>query len=138
MGCKPKSVGLTGDFFTQTSANSSSAPGANSSVSISDTGALGNISVNLDTLDNACVHTQPVFKEELDVVSVRFAVINGANVTVSSMAPTLLLLNLNSFTDSGGTLNLDLKLNQVGNCQQIFKVIYANKVTGLLSIACIC
>ncbi|XP_035261912.1 post-GPI attachment to proteins factor 6 [Anguilla anguilla] len=112
VGCKPKSVGLTGDFFTRASVNGSSMLGGNSSVPTGDAGTLGNISLSLDTLDNACVHTQPVFKEELDVVSVRFAVINGANVTVSSMAPTLLLLNLNSFTDSGGTLNLDLKLNQ--------------------------
>ncbi|KAJ8363927.1 hypothetical protein SKAU_G00127580 [Synaphobranchus kaupii] len=112
VGCKPKSVGLTGDFFTRVSANSSSVLADNSSVPIGNTTTQGNISLSLDILDNACVHTQPVFKEELDVVSVRFAVINGANVTVSSMAPTLLLLNLNSFTDSGGTLNLDLKLNQ--------------------------
>ncbi|KAJ8413570.1 hypothetical protein AAFF_G00080770 [Aldrovandia affinis] len=112
VGCKPKSVGLTGDFFTRVSANSSGELGGNISVPVENTNTLGNSSLSPDFLDNACLHNQPVFKEELDVVSVRFAVINGPNVTVSSLAPTLLLLNLNSFTDSGGTLNLDLKLNQ--------------------------
>ncbi|XP_036386889.1 post-GPI attachment to proteins factor 6 [Megalops cyprinoides] len=112
VGCKPKSVGLTGDFFTRLSANGSSVLGGNLSVPVGNTSALGNSSLSPDLLSNTCVHNQPVFKEELDVVSVRFAVINGPNITVSSVAPTLLLLNLNSFTDSGGTLNLDLKLNQ--------------------------
>ncbi|KAJ8246002.1 hypothetical protein GJAV_G00262600 [Gymnothorax javanicus] len=111
-GCKPKSVGLTAEFFTRASANGSVELRGNTSAALEDTSTPGNISLSQDTLDNACVHTQPVFKEELDVVSVRFAVINGANFTVSSLAPTLLLLNLNSFTDSGGTLNLDLKFNQ--------------------------
>ncbi|KAI1896083.1 hypothetical protein AGOR_G00091150 [Albula goreensis] len=112
VGCKPKSVGLTGDFFTRVSTNSSGLLGGNISVAVGNASALGNSSLSPDVLDNACVHSQPVFREELDVVSVRFAVINGPNVTVSSVAPTLLQFSLSSFTDSGGTLNLDLKLNQ--------------------------
>ncbi|MGH0176003.1 UNVERIFIED_CONTAM: hypothetical protein FKN15_076345 [Acipenser sinensis] len=61
---------------------------------------------------DSCLRSQPVFKEDVDVVSVRFALINGPNISISSQAPTLISLNLNSGADSGGTLVLDLRLNQ--------------------------
>lgn len=62
---------------------------------------------------NACLHGQPVVREDLDVVSVRFRILGDFTVPVQSGIPTLLLLNLNSGMDSGGNLVLNLMLNQV-------------------------
>ncbi|XP_034297232.1 post-GPI attachment to proteins factor 6 isoform X2 [Pantherophis guttatus] len=61
---------------------------------------------------NACLHGQPVVREELDVVSVRFRILGDSTVPIQSGIPTLLLLNLNSGMDSGGNLVLNLMLNQ--------------------------
>lgn len=52
-------------------------------------------------------------REDLDVVSVRYRLLNGPSVPVSSLSPTLLLLNLNTGMDSGGSLVVSLLLNKV-------------------------
>lgn len=52
-------------------------------------------------------------REDLDVVSVRYRLLNGPSVPVSSLSPTLLLLNLNTGMDSGGSLVVNLLLNKV-------------------------
>ncbi|XP_072568624.1 post-GPI attachment to proteins factor 6 [Paramormyrops kingsleyae] len=111
-GCKPKSLGIMGDFLTKLSVNSSNLLGGNTSLLVRNISLPGNNSVNPDPFGSTCVRNQPIFKEELDVASVRFSVIGGPNITVSTQAPTVFLLDLNSFTNSGGTLNLDLRLNQ--------------------------
>ncbi|MFT7812126.1 transmembrane protein 8A isoform X2 [Arapaima gigas] len=113
VGCKPKSVGLMGDFLARLGTNSSGVSGGNTSVLVGKSSMSRNTTLMPDPFENSCVHNHPVFKEELDVVSVRFAVVGGPNLTVSTQAPTLLPLDLNSYSDSGGTLNLDLRLNQV-------------------------
>uniref|UniRef100_A0A8D0LBM9 Post-GPI attachment to proteins 6 n=1 Tax=Sphenodon punctatus TaxID=8508 RepID=A0A8D0LBM9_SPHPU len=63
---------------------------------------------NASTQGSSCLHNQPVIREDLDVVSVRFRVINEPSVPVQSEFPTLLLFNLNTGVDSGGTLMLNL------------------------------
>uniref|UniRef100_A0A8D0HNA4 Post-GPI attachment to proteins 6 n=1 Tax=Sphenodon punctatus TaxID=8508 RepID=A0A8D0HNA4_SPHPU len=68
---------------------------------------------NASTQGSSCLHNQPVIREDLDVVSVRFRVINEPSVPVQSEFPTLLLFNLNTGVDSGGTLMLNLLLNKV-------------------------
>uniref|UniRef100_A0A8C5S9C2 Post-GPI attachment to proteins 6 n=1 Tax=Laticauda laticaudata TaxID=8630 RepID=A0A8C5S9C2_LATLA len=67
---------------------------------------------NVSGPGNICLHGQPIVREELDVVSVRFRILGDSTVTVQSNIPTLLLLNLNSGMDSGGNLVLNLMLNQ--------------------------
>uniref|UniRef100_A0A8D0LC55 Post-GPI attachment to proteins 6 n=1 Tax=Sphenodon punctatus TaxID=8508 RepID=A0A8D0LC55_SPHPU len=67
---------------------------------------------NASTQGSSCLHNQPVIREDLDVVSVRFRVINEPSVPVQSEFPTLLLFNLNTGVDSGGTLMLNLLLNK--------------------------
>lgn len=47
------------------------------------------------------------------MVSVRYRLLNGPSVPVSSLSPTLLLLNLNTGMDSGGSLVVNLLLNKV-------------------------
>lgn len=47
------------------------------------------------------------------MVSVRYRLLNGPSVPLSALAPTLLLLNLNTGMDSGGALVVNLLLNKV-------------------------
>lgn len=60
-----------------------------------------------------CLQNQPIIREDLDVVSVRFRLINGPSIPVHSEFPTLFLLNLNTGKDSGGILVVNLLLNKV-------------------------
>nr|XP_015216079.1 PREDICTED: transmembrane protein 8A [Lepisosteus oculatus] len=117
-GCKPKSTGQLKDLFAQLSSNNSS-PSLNASAGFGNITALGeswlpsgNGSARRDPFGSACVRYEPVFREDMDVVSTRFALVGGPNVTLTSRAPTLVSFNLKSLTDSGGTLVLDLKLNK--------------------------
>ncbi|XP_018594113.2 post-GPI attachment to proteins factor 6 isoform X1 [Scleropages formosus] len=112
VGCKPKSVGLIGDFLAKLNTNSNCVSGANNSAVVGNTTMSGNTSLMLEPFGNECLRTYSVFKEELDVVSVQFSVIGGPNLIVLTQAPTLIPLDLTSFADTGGTLNLHLKLNQ--------------------------
>ncbi|XP_061455344.1 post-GPI attachment to proteins factor 6 isoform X2 [Rhineura floridana] len=59
-----------------------------------------------------CLRGQPVVREDLDVASVHFRVLGESDVPVQAEPPALLLFNLNSGMDSGGTLVLTLVLNQ--------------------------
>ncbi|XP_063170703.1 post-GPI attachment to proteins factor 6 [Candoia aspera] len=61
---------------------------------------------------SSCLRGQPVVREELDVASVRFRTLGDSTVLVRSELPTLLLFNLNSGMDSGGSLVLNLMLNE--------------------------
>ncbi|XP_054849261.1 post-GPI attachment to proteins factor 6 isoform X2 [Eublepharis macularius] len=61
---------------------------------------------------NSCLYSQPVIREDLDVVSVVFRILGESSVPVQAHLPTLLLFNLNSGMDSGGTLVLNLLLNK--------------------------
>lgn len=47
------------------------------------------------------------------MVSVRYRLLNGPAVPVYSISPTLLLLNLKTGMDSGGSLVVNLLLNKV-------------------------
>uniref|UniRef100_A0A667ZID9 Post-glycosylphosphatidylinositol attachment to proteins 6 n=1 Tax=Myripristis murdjan TaxID=586833 RepID=A0A667ZID9_9TELE len=92
--CKPKSVGLKGDddlkvLRGNSSSNSMSAD--NSSV-ITEVVDLSNSSTSLLTpvLSPGCVWSVPVLSEELDVLSLRFTPVNGPNVSVTHIHPTLL------------------------------------------------
>ncbi|XP_067316635.1 post-GPI attachment to proteins factor 6-like [Anolis sagrei] len=65
----------------------------------------------LDPL-GSCLRDHAVIREDLDVVSVRFRVLGDGNIPVQAQLPSLLLLNLDSAADSGGTLVLNLLLNK--------------------------
>lgn len=67
----------------------------------------------MSSQQSSCLQSQPVVREDLDVVSVRYRLLNGPSVPVSSLSPTLLLLNLNTGVDSGGSLVVNLLLNKV-------------------------
>lgn len=63
-------------------------------------------------VQRSCFRTRPVLREALDIASVRFYVLNGPEVAVTSDYPIILLLNLNTGRDSGGTIILNLQLNK--------------------------
>ncbi|XP_017572900.1 post-GPI attachment to proteins factor 6 [Pygocentrus nattereri] len=105
VGCKPSSVpsdfnaSLPLELFSLRSSSSNTSSNASTAAAL-----RANIS------DGACVQNPSVFREEQDVLSIRFAVSNG-NLTVASEVPTMLALDLDSAVDSGGALIVQLDLN---------------------------
>ena len=121
VGCKPKSVGLKLDDDIKklrgNSSDNNSTSAGNSSV-ITDTVTVGNESASLLTplLASACVWSIPVLYEEVDVLSLRYTPVNGANISVTDTHPTLLTYPLHTQA-TGGTLNLQLTLNSVSTTE---------------------
>ncbi|XP_034038979.1 transmembrane protein 8B-like [Thalassophryne amazonica] len=116
VGCKPPSVGLTGDDFSKLQGNSTNANGtlATNSSAVTETVAFSNTSLLASLLSpllaSRCVWSIPVLFDELDVLSLRYTPINGPNVSVTNTHPTLLSYPLPTQA-TGGTLNLQLTLN---------------------------
>ncbi|XP_063270210.1 post-GPI attachment to proteins factor 6 isoform X1 [Prinia subflava] len=106
--CRP---GSTSPFLNFISLNQSQA-GARPGAGGSSAPAAGEAPRNASGRQISCLQSQPVVREDLDVVSVRYRLLNGPSVPVSSLSPTLLLLNLNSGMDSGGSLVVNLLLNK--------------------------
>lgn len=120
MGCKPASVGLTADEDFRRLRGNSSLTNSTSTVNasaVADASALADDSAPprltpTSMPPSACVWNVPVLYEELDVLSNRFSPVNGPNVSVTDMHPTLLVYPLH-VQATGGTLNLQLTLNTV-------------------------
>uniref|UniRef100_A0A8C7DVY8 Transmembrane protein 8B n=1 Tax=Naja naja TaxID=35670 RepID=A0A8C7DVY8_NAJNA len=60
-----------------------------------------------------CWPTRPTLRNELDTFSVHFYIFFGPNVSVPPNRPAVFAINLLPVLDSGGILNLELKLNVV-------------------------
>ncbi|XP_062820474.1 post-GPI attachment to proteins factor 6 isoform X2 [Anolis carolinensis] len=60
----------------------------------------------------SCLRDHAVIREDLDIVWVRFRILGDTNIPVQAQLPSLLLLNLDSIADSGGTLVVNLLLNK--------------------------
>uniref|UniRef100_A0A4W4FME9 EGF-like domain-containing protein n=1 Tax=Electrophorus electricus TaxID=8005 RepID=A0A4W4FME9_ELEEL len=124
VGCKPLSIpsdfntsfSVVGPSLGASTNNASSRPG------IAPTGAASN------TSEKTCLWNPAMFREDQDVLSVRFALPNG-NTSVASQFPTVLTLDLHSTTDSGGVLTVQLDLNTVArhnlNCALVFVCIFS-------------
>ncbi|XP_038007631.1 post-GPI attachment to proteins factor 6 isoform X2 [Motacilla alba alba] len=106
--CRP---GSTSSFLNFISLNQSQA-GASPGAAGSSAAATGEAPRNASGQRGSCLQSQPVVREDLDVVSVRYRLLNGPSVPVSALSPTLLLLNLNTGMDSGGSLVVSLLLNK--------------------------
>nr|DBA19232.1 TPA: hypothetical protein GDO54_015098 [Pyxicephalus adspersus] len=63
---------------------------------------------------SSCLRKYPVIREDLDVVSVRFYLINTPSVPVVAQLPSVVMLRLDSEMDNGGMLVVNLQLNQTG------------------------
>uniref|UniRef100_A0A674H3I2 Post-GPI attachment to proteins 6 n=2 Tax=Taeniopygia guttata TaxID=59729 RepID=A0A674H3I2_TAEGU len=106
--CRP---GSSSSFLNFISLNQSQA-GARPGAAGSSAPAAGEAPGNMSGQRSSCLQSQPVVREDLDVVSVRYRLLNGPSVPVTSLSPTLLLLNLNTGMDSGGSLVVSLLLNK--------------------------
>ncbi|CAM5087014.1 unnamed protein product [Natator depressus] len=116
--CKPGSTNSFLNFYNSLN-QSQSTPALGGGPNVSTPGMLGNTTLpavgaanNASDPGTFCLQNQPVIREDLDVASVRFRVINGPSIPVHSEFPTLLLFNLNTGMDSGGTLVVNLLLNE--------------------------
>ncbi|XP_016135138.1 transmembrane protein 8B-like [Sinocyclocheilus grahami] len=108
VGCKPLSA--SSDFNTSAFIRNIIAPQSNSS------GALSNTSISMrdqpglraNSSEPMCMKSPSVFRDEQDVLSLRFIV--SSNLTVTSDLPTVITLE-QSPGDSGGTFVVQLNLN---------------------------
>ncbi|KAF2981732.1 hypothetical protein EK904_015114, partial [Melospiza melodia maxima] len=107
--CRPGSSSSFLNFISLNQSQAGARPGAAGGSAVAAAGAPRNAS---GQRSSSCLQSQPVVREDLDVVSVRYRLLNGPGVPVSSLAPTLLLLNLNTGMDSGGSLVVSLLLNK--------------------------
>lgn len=64
-----------------------------------------------------CWPIRPTLRNELDTFSVHFYIFFGPNVSVPPERPAVFVINLLPVLDSGGVLNLELKLNVVCGCR---------------------
>ncbi|XP_066186260.1 post-GPI attachment to proteins factor 6 isoform X4 [Sylvia atricapilla] len=106
--CRPGSTSSFLNFISLNQSQAAARPGAAGS----SAPAAGEAPHNTSGPRSSCLQSQPVVREDLDVVSVRYRLLNGPSVPVSSLSPTLLLLNLNTGMDSGGSLVVNLLLNK--------------------------
>lgn len=60
-----------------------------------------------------CWPVRPTLRNELDTFSVHFYIFFGPNVSVPPDRPAVFVINLLPVLDSGGVLNLELRLNVV-------------------------
>lgn len=59
-----------------------------------------------------CLRNYPVLREDMDVVSARFQLLDRVSVPVWSDVPSLVRLHLNTGMDSGGSLTISMQLNK--------------------------
>nr|XP_027324794.1 post-GPI attachment to proteins factor 6 isoform X2 [Anas platyrhynchos] len=113
--CRP---GSTSSFlnFSLNQSQAGSGPGSTGTAG-SPTQSTGMALRNTSEQRSFCLQNQPVVREDLDVVSVRYRLLNGPAVPVYFISPTLLLLNLKTGMDSGGSLVVNLLLNKTSLSQ---------------------
>lgn len=60
-----------------------------------------------------CLTNYPVMREDMDVVSVHFQLLDRVSVRVCPNTPSMMRLRLNTGMDSGGSLTISLRANKV-------------------------
>lgn len=68
---------------------------------------------------NRCWPIRPTLRNELDTFSVHFYVFFGPNISIPPNRAAVFAINLMPVLDSGGVLNMELKLNMVSRVSQI-------------------
>uniref|UniRef100_A0A8C6ZF73 Post-GPI attachment to proteins 6 n=1 Tax=Nothoprocta perdicaria TaxID=30464 RepID=A0A8C6ZF73_NOTPE len=101
--CKPGSASSFLNFSSLNQSQTGPRPG-NTGTAGSRALPAGEAPRNASDQPSFCLQSQPVVREDLDVVSVRYRLLNGPSVPVYSIFPTLLFLGLNTGMDSGGSL----------------------------------
>uniref|UniRef100_H3A514 Transmembrane protein 8B n=1 Tax=Latimeria chalumnae TaxID=7897 RepID=H3A514_LATCH len=95
---------------------------------------------SVTTMDK-CWPIRPTLRNELDTFSVHFYIFFGPNISVPPDRPAIFAINLMPVLDSGGVLNLELKLNVKGQEQEkVTKMDCINKSIPFLhgvSVDCV-
>lgn len=79
---------------------------------------------------NRCWPIRPTLRNELDTFSVHFYVFFGPNISVPPDRAAVFAINLMPVLDSGGVLNMELKLNMVSTCYLLSPLHHGNPVIG--------
>ncbi|KAK2908594.1 hypothetical protein QQF64_001518 [Cirrhinus molitorella] len=109
VGCKPLSV--SSDFNTSAFIRTIIAPQSNTSGGLTNTyvSMRDQPGLRANSSEPMCMRSPSVFRDEQDVLSLRF-IVSSSNLTVTSDLPTVLTLE-HSPGDSGGTFVVQLHLN---------------------------
>lgn len=78
---------------------------------------------------NRCWPIRPTLRNELDTFSVHFYVFFGPNISIPPDRAAVFAINLMPVLDSGGVLNMELKLNMVSRNHRILAVIKPENVS---------
>ncbi|KAM8961330.1 post-GPI attachment to proteins factor 6 [Pelodytes ibericus] len=109
--CKPGMIGFRTIFTHLNPATSTSNASLSNETSAANMSALWEAQA-LYQANTSCLRQYPVVREGLDVVSVRFRSVNGPFIPVVAELPSVMLLDLDSDVNSGGTLVVNLQLNK--------------------------
>lgn len=73
---------------------------------------------------NKCWPIRPTLRNELDTFSVHFYVFFGPNISIPPDRAAVFAINLMPVLDSGGVLNMELKLNMVSCSDDTFTACF--------------
>ncbi len=77
---------------------------------------------------NKCWPIRPTLRNELDTFSVHFYVFFGPNISIPPDRAAVFAINLMPVLDSGGVLNMELKLNMVSRSDDTFPACLEGKI----------
>lgn len=80
---------------------------------------------------NKCWPIRPTLRNELDTFSVHFYVFFGPNISIPPDRAAVFAINLMPVLDSGGVLNMELKLNMVSGSDDTMPSFTAQSLTLL-------
>lgn len=110
----PQSFGTAMGFSLSETLSVAALPGLPQNASHSLRTAEDSIIYLAPTADtNKCWPIRPTLRNELDTFSVHFYVFFGPNISIPPDRAAVFAINLMPVLDSGGVLNMELKLNMV-------------------------
>lgn len=124
----PQSFGTAMGFSLSDTLSMAALPGPsqNASQLHSSEDSIVYLAPTTDT--NKCWPIRPTLRNELDTFSVHFYVFFGPNISIPPDRAAVFAINLMPVLDSGGVLNMELKLNMVSHSSFFFSW---NIVTGI-------
>lgn len=80
---------------------------------------------------NKCWPIRPTLRNELDTFSVHFYVFFGPNISIPPDRAAVFAINLMPVLDSGGVLNMELKLNMVSSSDYTIVLLFVFKAQSM-------
>ncbi|TNN22362.1 Transmembrane protein 8B [Liparis tanakae] len=110
----PQSFGTAMGFSLAETLSVASLPSLSQNASSSLRASEGGVVYLAPAADaNKCWPIRPTLRNELDTFSVHFYVFFGPNISIPPDRAAVFAINLMPVLDSGGVLNMELKLNMV-------------------------